>query len=130
MIAVTQPRRVAATSLATRVADEMGAILGDEVGYAIRFDEKYDPSRTKVKYLTEGLLIREMLGDPLLRQYSVIMLDEVHERTVNSDMLMALLRKIIKKRKNLKLIVSSATMDAEEIQEFFNIRDKKSSTKT
>ncbi|CAL8142751.1 unnamed protein product [Orchesella dallaii] len=127
MIGVTQPRRVAATSLASRVADEMGAILGDEVGYAIRFDEKFSPTRTKVKYLTEGLLIREMLGDPLLRQYSVIMLDEVHERTVNSDILMGLLRKILKKRKNLKLIISSATMDAEEIQRFFNLRDKKSS---
>lgn len=126
MIGITQPRRVAATSLGSRVADEMGAILGDEVGYAIRFDEKYDPKRTRIKYLTEGLLIREMLGDPLLRQYCVIMLDEVHERTVNSDILMGLLRKILKKRKNLKLIVSSATMDADEIQRFFNLRDKKS----
>lgn len=130
MIAVTQPRRVAATSLANRVADEVGTILGEEVGYAIRFDENYS-KRTKIKYLTEGLLIREMLGDPLLRQYSLIMLDEVHERTLNSDILMGLLRKIIKKRKNLKLIISSATMDAEEIHSFFNLPlEKKTSKKS
>ncbi|OXA52772.1 putative ATP-dependent RNA helicase DHX35 [Folsomia candida] len=126
MIGITQPRRVAATSLASRVADEMGAVLGDEVGYAIRFDEKFNPKTTKVKYLTEGLLIREMMSDPLLRQYSVIMLDEVHERTVNSDILMGLLRKILKARKDLKLIVSSATVDAEELKLFFELKSKKS----
>ncbi|CAG7729660.1 unnamed protein product, partial [Allacma fusca] len=122
IIGITQPRRVAATSLASRVADESGSILGDEVGYSIRFDDKVDPQRTRIKYMTEGILIQEMMADPLLRSYSVIMLDEIHERTLNSDILMGLLRKIIKKRKDLKLVVSSATVDAEELKSFFNTK--------
>lgn len=129
IIGVTQPRRVAATSLAARVADEMGCNLGDEVGYSIRFDDKFNPARTKIKYMTEGILIREMLADPLLRQYSVIMLDEVHERSLNGDILMGLLRKILKKRKELRLVVSSATMDAEELQKYFDLSKESSKKK-
>uniref|UniRef100_A0A023F1F8 RNA helicase n=2 Tax=Triatoma infestans TaxID=30076 RepID=A0A023F1F8_TRIIF len=129
IIGITEPRRVAATMLATRVAEEKGSHLGDLVGYAIRFDDCTDSERTKIKYMTEGLLMREMMADPLLRNYSVIMLDEVHERTVNTDVLMGLLKKILKKQKNLKLIVTSATVDAEHIQEFFNLNTENDSTK-
>ena len=80
-IGVTEPRRVAATTLASRVAEEKSSALGDLVGYSIRFDERFDRSRTRIKYMTEGILVREMLGDPLLKSYAAIMLDEVHERT-------------------------------------------------
>lgn len=120
IIGVTEPRRVAATTLASRVAEEKGCLLGDTVGYCIRFDDRFDPQRTKIKYMTEGILLREMMADPLLRSYSVIMLDEVHERTLYTDIAMGLLKKILRKRKNLKLIVASATVDAEQLYRFFN----------
>ncbi|XP_014251825.1 probable ATP-dependent RNA helicase DHX35 [Cimex lectularius] len=121
IIGITEPRRVAATTLAVRVAEERGSPLGHTVGYSIRFDDCTDPDKTKIKYMTEGLLMREMMVDPLLRCYSVIMLDEVHERTLNTDILMGLLKKIIKKNTNLKLIIASATVDAELLQQFFNL---------
>lgn len=79
-----------------------------------------DASTTRIKFMTEGILLREMMADPLLRHYSVIILDEVHERTLYTDIIMGLMKKILKKNTNLKLIVSSATVDAEEIQYFFN----------
>lgn len=120
MIGVTEPRRVAVTTLASRVSEEMGSPLGRTVGYNIRLDECFDRSVTKIKYMTEGILIREMMGDPLLRDYSVIMVDEAHERTTNVDILMGLLKKILRKRNDLKLIVSSATIDAEYIRDFFS----------
>ncbi|CAH1391643.1 unnamed protein product [Nezara viridula] len=120
IIGITEPRRVAATTLATRVAEEKGSLLGDVVGYSIRFDDCTDPETTKIKYMTEGMLMREMMADPLLRKYSVIMLDEVHERNLNTDILMGLLKKILKKQKNLKLVIASATVDAENLRNFFN----------
>ncbi|XP_054282374.1 probable ATP-dependent RNA helicase DHX35 isoform X2 [Macrosteles quadrilineatus] len=120
MVGVTEPRRVAATTLATRVADETGTVLGQTVGYCIRFDDCSQPGVTKIKYMTEGILLREMMADPLLRQYSVIMLDEVHERTTSTDILMGLLKKILRKQKKLRVIVTSATMDAEHLCSFFN----------
>lgn len=95
IIAVTQPRRVAAISLATRVADELRTSLGQVVGYSIRFDEKIS-ERTRLKFLTDGMLLREMLTDPLLKRYCVIMVDEVHERSLNTDILLSLLKKIAK----------------------------------
>ncbi|CAH0775215.1 unnamed protein product [Bemisia tabaci] len=125
MVGITEPRRVGATSLAKRVAEEMHSHLGQLVGYAIRFDDASDPSTTKIKYMTEGILLREMMSDPLLRKYSVIMLDEVHERTLLTDILLGLLKKILRKRKDLKLIVASATVDAEELRDFFNQNKKK-----
>ncbi|KAJ9594469.1 hypothetical protein L9F63_014081, partial [Diploptera punctata] len=121
IIGVTEPRRVAATTLATRVAEEKGCLLGDTVGYCIRFDDRFDPQRTKIKYMTEGILLREMMADPLLRNYSVIMLDEVHERTLYTDIAMGLLKKILR----LKLIVASATVDAEQLYRFFNHNSSK-----
>lgn len=91
-IAITQPRRVAATTVAARVAEEMGCALGEEVGYSIRFED-VTSSKTRVKYMTDGMLLREALMDPLLRRYSVIMLDEAHERGLYTDILMGLLKK-------------------------------------
>ena len=91
-----------------------------------RFDENFSRDYTKIKFVTEGILIREMMGDPLLNNYSVIMLDEVHERTAQIDIIMGLLKKILKRRRDLKLIISSATVDAEYIRDFFN-RGKDSS---
>ncbi|XP_011302754.1 probable ATP-dependent RNA helicase DHX35 isoform X2 [Fopius arisanus] len=124
IIGITEPRRVAATSLASRVADERGCILGTDVGYSIRFDDSTD-NNTKIKYMTEGILLREMMGDPLLTKYSIIILDEVHERTLLTDIIMGLLKKILKKRKSLRIIVSSATVDAEELRDFFNSNTRK-----
>ncbi|XP_013417202.1 probable ATP-dependent RNA helicase DHX35 [Lingula anatina] len=123
MIAVTQPRRVAAVTVATRVSEERGRMLGQEVGYTIRFDDVSDPEATRVKFMTDGMLVREMMQDPLLSKYSVVMLDEVHERTIHTDIILGLLKKIQKKRKDLRLIVASATMDAEEFKDFFNTNE-------
>ncbi|TFA98731.1 putative ATP-dependent RNA helicase DHX35 [Trichoderma ghanense] len=113
-----QPRRVAATTVALRVADEVGCEIGKEVGYSIRFED-VTSSSTKVKFLTDALLIREALADPLLSRYSVIMVDEAHERSISTDILLGLLKKIRKKRPELRIIVSSATIQAEEFFDFF-----------
>jgi ATP-dependent RNA helicase DDX35 len=117
-IAVTQPRRVAATSVASRVAEELGCQLGQEVGYSIRFED-VTSSATRIKFLTDGLLLREALVDPLLSRYSVIMVDEAHERSLSSDVLLGLLKKIRKRRPDLRIIVSSATIQADEFLHFF-----------
>lgn len=123
-MAITQPRRVAAVSLASRVADERRRPLGSNIGYAIRFDECCDEKATLVKYMTDGVLLREMMTDPLLKQYSVIMVDEAHERSLNTDMCIGLLKKIQKHRPDLRLIIASATIDAEKFQRFFNVVDE------
>ncbi|TXT13758.1 hypothetical protein VHUM_01125 [Vanrija humicola] len=120
VVACTQPRRVAATSVATRVAEEVGSVLGDEVGYTIRFEDLSSPSRTRIKYLTDGMLFRECMQDPLLSKYSVVMIDEAHERGAYTDLLLGLLKKIMKKRPELRVIISSATIDAEDFFEYFN----------
>ncbi|EDL96629.1 DEAH (Asp-Glu-Ala-His) box polypeptide 35 (predicted), isoform CRA_b [Rattus norvegicus] len=120
VVGVTQPRRVAAVTVAGRVADERGAVLGHEVGYCIRFDDCTDPLATRIKFLTDGMLVREMMVDPLLTKYSVVMLDEAHERTLYTDIAIGLLKKIQKKRGDLRLIVASATLDAEKFRDFFN----------
>ncbi|XP_026520850.1 probable ATP-dependent RNA helicase DHX35 isoform X3 [Notechis scutatus] len=120
IVGVTQPRRVACISIAERVAEERGALLGHEVGYCIRFDDCTDPQATRIKFLTDGMLVREMMADPLLTRYSVIMLDEAHERTLYTDIAIGLLKKVQKKRGDLRLIISSATLDAEKFRDFFN----------
>ncbi|XP_010165678.1 probable ATP-dependent RNA helicase DHX35, partial [Antrostomus carolinensis] len=120
VVGVTQPRRVAAVTVAGRVADERGAVLGHEVGYCIRFDDCTDPQATRIKFLTDGMLVREMMADPLLTRYSVLMLDEAHERTLYTDIAIGLLKKVQKKRGDLRLIVASATLDAEKFRDFFN----------
>ncbi|KAI9753468.1 MAG: hypothetical protein M4579_005152 [Chaenotheca gracillima] len=118
VIAVTQPRRVAATTVAARVAEEMGCKLGEEVGYSIRFEDVTSAS-TRIKFLTDGMLLREALVDPLLSRYSVIMVDEAHERSLSTDVLLGILKKISKKRKDLRIVVSSATLQAEDFLRFF-----------
>lgn len=109
-IACTQPRRIATMTVSNRVAIEMHTALGDTVGYGVRFDMKYDPERTRIKYMTEGHLIRETMMDPLLSRYSVIIIDEAHERSLFTDILFGLVKKIQKKRNDLRIIVSSATV--------------------
>ncbi|KAH9948230.1 P-loop containing nucleoside triphosphate hydrolase protein [Amylocystis lapponica] len=117
-IGCTQPRRVAAMSVAKRVAEEVGCRLGQEVGYTIRFEDCTGPE-TRIKYMTDGMLQRECLIDPDMSAYSVIMLDEAHERTIATDVLFGLLKKAIKRRPDLKLIVTSATLDAEKFSKYF-----------
>ncbi|KAG2261455.1 hypothetical protein Bca4012_013798 [Brassica carinata] len=117
-IGCTQPRRVAAMSVAKRVAEEFGCRLGEEVGYAIRFEDCTGPD-TVIKYMTDGMLLREILIDENLAQYSVIMLDEAHERTIHTDVLFGLLKKLLKRRLDLRLIVTSATLDAEKFSGYF-----------
>ena len=93
-VACTQPRRVAATSIAQRVAEEMDVVLGEEVGYTIRFED-VSSRKTVLKFVTDGMLLREAMSDPLLKRYSVIVLDEAHERTLSTDVLMGLLMEIL-----------------------------------
>ncbi|PKS09134.1 hypothetical protein jhhlp_003748 [Lomentospora prolificans] len=119
IIGCTQPRRVAAMSVAKRVAEEVGCKLGEEVGYTVRFDDCTSPS-TKIKYMTDGMLQREILMDGDLKRYSAIMLDEAHERTIATDVLFALLKKTVKHRPDLKIIVTSATLDADKFSSYFN----------
>lgn len=118
-IGCTQPRRVAAMSVAARVAEEMGVRLGNEVGYAIRFEDNTS-EKTVVKYMTDGMLLRELLTDPELSQYSALMIDEAHERTVSTDIACGLLKDIARARPDLKLLISSATMDARKFQKYFD----------
>ncbi|CAG8576913.1 4771_t:CDS:10 [Diversispora eburnea] len=120
VVACTQPRRVAATTVAERVATEMNVKLGDEVGYSIRFEDCTDPVKTRIKYMTDGMLFREIFLDPLLTKYSVIMIDEAHERSLYTDVLLGILKKILTKRPELRIIIASATLDAETFYEFFN----------
>lgn len=117
-VAITQPKRIAAITLAKRVAAEMNCSLGHEVGYAVRFDERSSPS-TIIKYLTDGMLLREYLSDPLLSNYDYICIDEVHERSLRTDILLGLLKHlqhIRKPKQPLKIVIMSATMDAEKFE--------------
>jgi ATP-dependent RNA helicase DHR2 len=139
-IAITQPRRVAAISLARRVADEMGSFMGSQspaakVGYNVRFDNATGPN-TKVKFLTEGMLLQEMLRDPAMSQYSAVVVDEVHERSVNVDLILGFLRNLVSgrdgntTRKNpLKVVVMSATADVQSLVEFFGDSQPSSESK-
>lgn len=118
-VCCTQPRRVAAMSVAQRVADEMDVVLGQEVGYSIRFED-CSSSRTALKYMTDGMLLREAMTDPLLDRYGVILLDEAHERTLATDILMGLIKEVVKQRPDLKVIIMSATLDAGKFQNYFD----------
>jgi ATP-dependent RNA helicase DHX33 len=130
IIAITQPRKVAATSLADRVAKEQNVELGTRVGYSVRFDDNTSPE-TRIKYLTDGMLVRELLTDELLTKYSVVIIDEAHERTLRTDLLLSSLKTIQKRRNTksettgskfqpLKVVVMSATLDAKRFSKFFN----------
>ena len=138
MIACTQPRRVAAITVAQRVAQEMKCDLGKQVGYCVRFED-VSSYETKIKYMTDGMLLREAISDPLLTRYSVIILDEVHERTIHTDVLLGIVKSaqqsryqtfknnLINKNNNLnlnlkplKVILMSATMDVDEFSSYFN----------
>ena len=140
-VACTQPRRISAISAAKRVFEEKKASIPSEklgistksmtsessisefgglVGYCVQFDTKYSDF-TRIKFMTDGMLLRELMVDPLLSDYSVIVIDEAHERSINTDLLLGLLKKIIQKRLELRLIISSATLNAEEFYKFFNV---------
>ena len=118
-IGCTQPRRVAAMSVAARVAEEMGKKLGNEVGYSIRFED-CTSERTIVKYMTDGMLLREFLSEPDLASYSVMIIDEAHERTLHTDVLFGLVKDIARFRPDLKLLISSATLDVHKFSAFFD----------
>ncbi|KAJ7285946.1 P-loop containing nucleoside triphosphate hydrolase protein [Mycena rebaudengoi] len=122
IVACTQPRRVAAMSVAKRVADEMDVQLGRQVGYSIRFEDMTEPGTTFLKYMTDGMLLREAMNDPNLERYSTIILDEAHERTLATDILMGLLKALAKRRADLKIIIMSATLDALKFQKYFSIK--------
>ncbi|WVY95022.1 hypothetical protein V8G54_034110 [Vigna mungo] len=128
LIACTQPRRLAVQAVASRVAEEMGVKLGEEVGYTIRFEDVTKPDVTVLKFLTDGVLLREMMDDPLLTKYSVIMVDEAHERSISTDILLGLLKKIQRRRPELRLIISSATIEAKSMSDFFRMRKKRRET--
>jgi pre-mRNA-splicing factor ATP-dependent RNA helicase DHX16 len=118
-VGCTQPRRVAAMSVAARVADEMGVKLGNEVGYSIRFEDSTS-DKTVLKYMTDGMLLREFMTEPDLGGYSALMIDEAHERTVHTDILLALVKDLARERPDLKLLISSATMNASKFAEYFD----------
>ncbi|KAL9452417.1 hypothetical protein AB3S75_008247 [Citrus x aurantiifolia] len=122
VIACTQPRRLAVQAVASRVAEEMGVKVGEEVGYTIRFEDFTNKDLTAIKFLTDGVLLREMMDDPLLTKYSVIMVDEAHERSISTDILLGLLKKIQRRRSDLRLIISSATIEAKSMSAFFHAR--------
>ena len=118
IIGVTQPRRIAATSVAARVASELGTPLGTDVGYQVRFDDRTSPA-TYVKFMTDGILLAEIHGDRLLRRYDTLVIDEAHERTLTIDFLLGWLKRILPERPDLKVIISSATIDTERFSELF-----------
>ena len=118
LIAHTQPRRLAARALATRIAEELAQPLGQAVGFRVRFADQVSPA-TRLVLMTDGLLLAQLASDPLLRRYDTIIIDEAHERTLNVDLLMGVLQRLLPRRPDLKLIVTSATLDVERISRFF-----------
>jgi len=118
-IGVTQPRRLAATSVAARVATEIGCSVGADVGYQVRFDDRTSAA-TYVKFMTDGIMLAEIHGDPLLRRYDTIVIDEAHERSLTIDFLLGWIKRILPDRPDLKVIVSSATLETERFSAFFD----------
>ena len=118
LIGHTQPRRIAAQALANRVSAELGSTTGDLVGYQVRFVDRTSP-RTLVKLMTDGLLLRELEGDPLLLRYDTLIIDEAHERNLNVDFLLGVCHRLLPQRPDLRLIVTSATIETRRFAEFF-----------
>jgi len=118
LIGVTQPRRIAAVSVAWRIAEEMGVTCGEEVGYAIRFDDMTSSS-TEIKLMTDGILLQEARTDPDFSRYGVIIVDEAHERTLNIDVTLGLLHRALQRRSDLRVIISSATLQPLVFQRYF-----------
>ena len=118
LIGHTQPRRIAARSIAARIADELSCPLGREVGFKVRFAEKLGP-QSFIKLMTDGILLAESQTDPLLEQYDTIILDEAHERSLNIDFLMGILKRILPRRRDLKVIITSATIDSARFAQHF-----------
>ena len=130
MVGVTQPRRVAAVSVSQRVSDETGTEHGKLVGYAIRFED-VSSEETRIKFLTDGMLLREAVADPFLKKYGVIMIDEAHERTLQTDFLLGTIKGVQRRRREerdrrgqtlppLRIIVMSATLEASSFSKFFD----------
>ncbi|EPX70585.1 ATP-dependent RNA helicase [Schizosaccharomyces octosporus yFS286] len=123
IIGCTQPRRLVARSVASRVSEELKTEVGKTCGYKIQFEHNVS-SETKIEYMTDGSLLKEILTDPLLERYSVIMIDEVHERTVNIDLLLGILKRILLKRPDLRVILASASANIQKLNNFFYEQDK------
>ena len=119
MIGHTQPRRVAARSVAARVASELDVSLGKQVGFQVRFDVKTNTD-TLIKVMTDGILLSEIQKDPFLEKYDTLIIDEVHERTLNIDFLLGYLKRLLQRRQDLKLIITSATIDVDRFSEYFS----------
>jgi ATP-dependent helicase HrpA len=119
LIAHTQPRRLAARALSARIADELGQAVGRSVGYRVRFADQVSDA-TRLVLMTDGLLLAELRSDPLLRRYDTIIVDEAHERTLNVDLLLGVLKRLLPRRPDLKLIITSATLDVERVSKFFD----------
>lgn len=115
----TQPRQVAAINVATRVAQEMDVELGSVVGYCVRFDAKLS-NQTRLKYMTDGLLLHEFINDRDASNYGIIIIDEAHERNINSDIILGLLKQLSERRQDVRIVVMSATLEAEKFTNFFN----------
>jgi ATP-dependent helicase HrpA len=123
IIGHTQPRRIAASSVAKRIAQELNSPLGDIVGYKVRFQDRLSPG-ARVKLMTDGILLAETQSDPLLRAYDTLIIDEAHERSLNIDFLLGYLRQLLPKRRDLKLVITSATIDAERFAQHFADGDR------
>ncbi len=123
LIGHTQPRRIAASSIAKRIAQELNTQVGEVVGYKVRFTDKTMPGAA-IKLMTDGILLAETQTDPLLRRYDTIIIDEAHERSINIDFLLGYLKRLLHKRKDLKVIVTSATIDAERFAKHFATDEK------
>jgi ATP-dependent helicase HrpA len=119
LIGHTQPRRIAARAVATRIAQELKSSLGQAVGYKVRFSDKVSPN-TYIKLMTDGILLAETQGDPLLKRYDTIIIDEAHERSLNIDFLLGYLKRLLPGRRDLKVIVTSATIDADRFSKHFD----------
>ena len=119
LIGHTQPRRIAARALATRLAEELGTTVGGAVGYQVRFADHTGP-QSRVKLMTDGILLQELESDPQLRSYDTLIIDEAHERSLNIDLLLGVLKRLLLRRADLRLIVTSATIDPGRLSAFFD----------